>query len=58
MVVKVTLDEPAVVDEPGHFRLRFSLPAGSYATVVIEALGVDQGRNGEPVLASDAEPAR
>jgi tRNA pseudouridine13 synthase len=58
VVVKVTLDEPAVVEEPGHLRLRFSLPAGSYATVVLEALGVEQGTKGEPVLASDAEPAR
>jgi tRNA pseudouridine13 synthase len=56
VVVKVVLDEPAVVAEPGRLRLRFSLPAGSYATVVLEALGVEQGREGEPVLASVAEP--
>jgi len=57
VVVKVTLDEPAVTEEDGHLRLRFSLPPGSYATVVLEALGVEQGRQGEPMLVSDAEPA-
>jgi tRNA pseudouridine13 synthase len=57
VVVKVTLDEPAVTEADGHLRLRFSLPPGSYATVVLEALGVEQGRQGEPMLASDAEPA-
>jgi tRNA(Glu) U13 pseudouridine synthase TruD len=57
VVVKVTLDEPASTEEDGHLRLRFSLPPGSYATVVLEALGVEQGRQGEPMLASDAEPA-
>jgi tRNA pseudouridine13 synthase len=57
VVVKVTLDEPTVTEEANGLRLRFSLPPGSYATVVLEALGVDQGRQGEPMLASDAEPA-
>jgi tRNA pseudouridine13 synthase len=57
VVVKITLGEPAVVEEPGGVRLRFSLPAGSYATVALEALGVEQGRHDEPVLASNAEPA-
>jgi tRNA pseudouridine13 synthase len=57
VVVKVTLDEPAVTEETGHLRLRFSLPSGSYATVVLEALGVEQGRRDEPMLASDSEPA-
>jgi tRNA pseudouridine13 synthase len=57
VVVKVTLDEPAVSEEAGGLRLRFSLPPGSYATVVLEALGVEQGRRDEPMLASDAEPA-
>jgi tRNA pseudouridine13 synthase len=57
VVVKVTLDEPAVTEEDSRLRLRFSLPPGSYATVVLEALGVEQGRQGEPMLASDAEPA-
>ena len=56
VVVKVTLGEPAVAEEPGGLRLRFSLPAGSYATVVLDALGALQGRQDEPVLASDAEP--
>ena len=57
VVVKVTLGEPAVAEEPGGLRLRFSLPAGSYATVVLDALGALQSRRDEPVLASDAEPA-
>lgn len=57
VVVKVTLGEPAVTVEPGGLRLRFSLPAGSYATVVLEALGVRGDRRDEPVLGSDAEPA-
>jgi tRNA pseudouridine13 synthase len=57
VVVKVTLGEPAVAEEPGGLRLRFSLPAGSYATVVLEALGTLEGRHDEPVLASDAEPS-
>ncbi len=58
VVVRVTLEEPAVAREAGRLRLRFSLPPGSYATVVLEALGVEQGRQDEPMLASDAEPAR
>ena len=57
VVVKLTLGEPAVAVEPAGLRLRFSLPAGSYATVVLEALGALRGRSGEPVLASDAESA-
>jgi tRNA pseudouridine13 synthase len=57
VVVKVTLGEPAATEAEGRLRLRFSLPAGSYATVVLEALGVGEGGGGEPVLASDAKPA-
>lgn len=64
VVVKVTLDEPAISDDPQGLRLRFSLPAGSYATVVLEALGVDPGSRAEPkgsqhepMLVSDAESA-
>ena len=57
VVVKVTLDEPAVTLEARHVRLRFSLPPGSYATVVLDALGVEQGRQDEPMLVSDTEPA-
>ena len=56
VVVKITLDEPAVTEEAGHLRLCFSLPPGSYATVVLEALGVEQGRQDEPMLASGVEP--
>jgi tRNA pseudouridine13 synthase len=55
VVVKVTLDEPATTVEPAGLRLRFSLPPGSYATVVLEALGVELGRRDEPMLASEAE---
>ena len=56
VVVKVTLSDTPVTALPGGLRLRFSLPAGSYATVVLEALGVQADRQGEPVLASDAQP--
>lgn len=41
VIVPVTLgDPPLTVDDgdPGRLRLRFSLPAGSYATVLLEAL--------------------
>jgi tRNA pseudouridine13 synthase len=57
VVVKVTLGDVPVSEEAGGLRLRFSLPPGSYATVVLEALGVEQGRQDEPMLASDAGPA-
>jgi tRNA pseudouridine13 synthase len=41
VVVAVDLGDPPVADEGGgHLRLRFSLPPGSYATVVVRALGV------------------
>jgi len=56
VVVKVTLGDGPVTALPGGLRLRFSLTAGSYATVVLEALGVQADRQGEPVLASDAQP--
>ncbi len=46
LLVALTLGDPPVQLEPGRagpeevaLRLRFSLPAGSYATVVVEALG-------------------
>jgi tRNA pseudouridine13 synthase len=42
VMVKVTLGEPPVTLEEGRLRLRFALPAGSYATVVLQALA-DQG---------------
>jgi len=57
VVVKVTLDTPAVAEEAAGLRLRFSLPAGSYATVVLDALGVEHARRDQPVLASGADPA-
>lgn len=56
VVVKLTLGEPPVAAEPAGLRLRFSLPAGSYATVVLDALGVDADRPADPVLASDPQP--
>ena len=42
-LVPVTLDEPAteaVADAPGALRLRFQLPAGVYATVLLQEMGV------------------
>jgi tRNA pseudouridine13 synthase len=56
VVVKLTPGEPLLTDESSCLRLRFSLPAGSYATVLLDALGVEQGRRDEPMLASPAEP--
>jgi tRNA pseudouridine13 synthase len=41
VVVHLDLGEPAVTqEEGGRLRLRFALPAGSYATVLVEALGL------------------
>jgi tRNA pseudouridine13 synthase len=57
VVVKLTLDDPAVALEPAGLRLRFSLPAGSYATVVLDALGVEHARRDQPMLASGTDPA-
>lgn len=57
VVVKITLGEPAVALEDTGLRLRFSLPAGSYATVVLDALSVEQARRDQPMLASSADPA-
>jgi tRNA pseudouridine13 synthase len=50
VLVRVTLDEPAAQREPGRLRLRFSLPAGSYATVVLQALAAPE--NAVSVLGS------
>jgi tRNA(Glu) U13 pseudouridine synthase TruD len=36
--LRVRLEEPSFVREPGAVRLRFVLPAGSYATVLCECL--------------------
>jgi tRNA pseudouridine13 synthase len=57
VVVKITLGDPPVAAEPDGLRLRFSLPAGSYATVVLDALGVEQARREQPMLASAPDPA-
>jgi tRNA pseudouridine13 synthase len=38
VVVPVTLGEPPVVAEPGGLRFCFSLPAGSYATMLLRAV--------------------
>ncbi len=51
VVVKVTLAESWAAVEPAGLRLRFSLPPGSYATVVLEALGVRTDQHDQPVLA-------
>jgi tRNA pseudouridine13 synthase len=51
VVVKVTLGEPAAAVDPTGLRLRFSLPPGSYATVILEALGVETVPRDQPVLA-------
>ncbi len=56
VVVKITLGDPPASEDPAGMRLRFSLPAGSYATVVLDALGVEQARSGQPMLASTADP--
>jgi tRNA pseudouridine13 synthase len=50
LLVGVSLEPPAVLavpDNPHALRLRFELPAGTYATVLIAALGVtvDTGRS-------------
>jgi tRNA pseudouridine13 synthase len=57
VVVRITLGDPPVAVEAGGLRLRFSLPAGSYATVVLDAMGVEQARRDQPMLASGADPA-
>jgi tRNA pseudouridine13 synthase len=38
VLVKVTLGEPPLLAEPGRLRLSFSLPPGSYATVVLQEI--------------------
>jgi tRNA(Glu) U13 pseudouridine synthase TruD len=46
VVTPVTLGDPPLQEDshgPGTSRLFFSLPAGSYATVLLEALGVALG---------------
>ena len=41
VVIPVTLGQPPLQDvDPSSVRLRFSLPAGGYATVLLQALGV------------------
>jgi len=56
VVVKVGLGKEPIGSGNGSLVLRFSLPAGSYATVLLDALGVAQRPASRPVLASDAEP--
>lgn len=43
VMVKVTLAEVPVRPEEGRLRLGFSLPPGSYATVVLQAIAEDPG---------------
>ncbi len=48
VVIPVTLGQPSLEDVgPDSVRLHFSLPAGGYATVLLDALGVQQGPAGE-----------
>jgi len=44
VTVPVELGDPPAADEAGSVRLRFSLGPGSYATVLLEALGVTTQR--------------
>jgi tRNA pseudouridine13 synthase len=53
VLVKITLDEPPVAREDGRLRLRFSLPSGSYATVVLQAIAADPAASGEGSPASN-----
>ena len=57
VVVKVDLGEAPLEDRDGNLVLRFSLPAGSYATVLLDVLGVAQRPASRPVLASGAGPS-
>jgi tRNA(Glu) U13 pseudouridine synthase TruD len=57
VVVPLSLGTPPVETEAGGLRLRFALPAGAYATVLLDALGVVQPpradrRPEDPVLTS------
>jgi tRNA(Glu) U13 pseudouridine synthase TruD len=57
VVIPVTLGQPAIEDVgPDSLRLRFSLPAGSYATVLLQALGVQQGPSGSNASAGEEPP--
>jgi tRNA pseudouridine13 synthase len=57
VVAKVGLGEHPLEAREGALVLRFSLPAGSYATVLLDVLGVAQRPASRPVLASDARPS-
>jgi tRNA pseudouridine13 synthase len=49
VVIPVTLGQPSLEDvSPDSVRLHFSLPAGGYATVLLSALGVQQGTPRNP----------
>jgi tRNA pseudouridine13 synthase len=57
VVIPVTLGQPAIEDVgPDSLRLHFSLPAGSYATVLLQALGVQQGPSGNNASAGEEPP--
>ena len=61
LLVPVTLGTEAVVadpEAPGTIRLRFELPAGTYATVLLEALGVtvDGGARDAPDSRDSSRP--
>jgi tRNA pseudouridine13 synthase len=55
VVIKIRLDEPVALVEEGRLRIRFSLPAGAYATVVLEAMGVRLDAGGEQAVPAIAE---
>lgn len=57
VVVKVTLGETPVEIHQQGLRLHFSLQAGSYATVLLASLGVEQRWQNAPMLLFDQEPA-
>ncbi|HXI55413.1 MAG TPA: tRNA pseudouridine(13) synthase TruD [Polyangia bacterium] len=62
VIIRVTLGEPPLTDEPAPgpermaLRLRFELPAGGYATVVVAALLQSAPPQGEMTGADDGEP--
>jgi tRNA pseudouridine13 synthase len=56
LYVPVTLGEPATTAESGALRMRFTLPSGSYATVLVEALAA-RVPPGEAVLSLRAHAA-
>jgi tRNA pseudouridine13 synthase len=51
LLIPVTLGDPPLAEEgPRALRLRFSLPAGSYATTLLQSLAAPVSPDGKPVL--------